>query len=129
MNASESFRKHINELVDSGKVTKKELSEGAGISRSSLDGYLKGDNVPGIDQVQRFADFLGFKVSAFFSSEKLPPRVAVPSHEDQKRLKAIRLLLSASDDDIEAVLLVFEGIDRALAPRTTTDKKRKPSAG
>ena len=52
----------LAELLAASGMTKKALCESAGISRSSLDLYLKGERQPSVEQVERLGAAAGMRL-------------------------------------------------------------------
>jgi hypothetical protein len=60
MAASENFRTNLQQVVDSGRVTKWSLAQRAEASRSYLDAVLKGETEPGLAKAEKLANAAGF---------------------------------------------------------------------
>lgn len=67
MNASQAFVKSLEKQIKSGAINKSDLHRKTGIARPSIDGYLSGANVPGLDQAEKIASACGFTLSGFLA--------------------------------------------------------------
>jgi len=52
----------VRELLSRSGLTKSALSAGSGVSRSSIDEYLKGERQPSLAQLERLGEAAGFTV-------------------------------------------------------------------
>lgn len=112
MTALGAFAKHLNKLIASEKTSPTKIHDGTGISRSSLNEYLKQERAPTLDQAQRIAEFLGFTLKAMLSEEELPvQRLQAKGADpiDAQKLEAIGLLLKASPGKIDNCLHILKG--------------------
>ena len=64
-NSAEAFRIKLNEVIDSGALSRAELAKRTGIAWANIDGYLKGKNTPGLVQADKIAQACGYTLSEF----------------------------------------------------------------
>ena len=57
----------INKLIEEKGVTKKSLYNFAGLSKTQLDNIISGKNIPGVDKIERIADFFEMPIDFFFN--------------------------------------------------------------
>ena len=55
-------------------LTEDELSRRAGVSKSSLRRYLRGDNLPNVADAKAIADVLGYTLDDLYGKPKLPEK-------------------------------------------------------
>ena len=63
----------LQELLDWSGMSQKELSVRAGISASSINGYIKGTRAAPLENLERIADALGVSAWLIVNHESLPP--------------------------------------------------------
>ncbi len=80
-NAAETLRKRLSAEIDAGKISKAELCRRTGFSKSQLDSYLSGANIPGLDAVQRAATAIGKEPWQLIGPEEPPKPAASPTVE------------------------------------------------
>ena len=61
----------IREAMDRSGMSKKALCEAAGISRSSLDSYLKGERQPSVAQLERIGEAAGLRMDISWEPARL----------------------------------------------------------
>lgn len=59
----------IGQLIDNANVKKKEVYEYAGITKSTLDNIIKGNNKPNSSTLEKIADFFQLSIDYFFERE------------------------------------------------------------
>lgn len=72
MKVSERFRQALETAIESGRISKIQLSRKSKIARPSIDRYLDGDNVPGLDQAEKLAEACGYSLVEFLKSDGQP---------------------------------------------------------
>ncbi len=74
----------ISDLLEHSGMSKKALCDAAGISRSSLDAYLKGEREPSFAQVERLGAAAGLKVDISWTPVELQldPSWLIPDNDD-----------------------------------------------
>lgn len=101
----------------SAKISKREICEQTGLSRVSLDGYIKAAIEPGLDALQRLADFFHITVAELlkenFWPKSLETEAGLPQREVHDEAQNLRLIhiqdllrLIATLDNREAELLL-----------------------
>lgn len=103
--ASELFRKSLSEAIKSGRISKKELSEKTGVSRSHLDRYLDGLTVPKLDHASKIAQAIGTTLAKILQGEK-PPAGHSP---EECLVRALDALDALDDDSVDAFAKRFFG--------------------
>lgn len=63
MSASARFREALERALD--RISKSELHRKTGIARPSIDRYLSGEQVPGLDHAEKIAVACGMRLSDF----------------------------------------------------------------
>ncbi|RHJ80652.1 helix-turn-helix domain-containing protein [Parabacteroides sp. AM08-6] len=59
----------ISELIEERKIAKKDVYDHIGVTKSQLDNYIKGKNIPGSEKLESLADFFGCSIEIFFNRE------------------------------------------------------------
>jgi transcriptional regulator with XRE-family HTH domain len=84
-NSSETFRKKLKQLIDSGTIKKIDLHRKTGIARNSIDGYLMGAT-PDLDVLDKIANVLGLSPLELISN---PDQTPILPHTIQDCLEAV----------------------------------------
>lgn len=75
-NAANSFKINVSTLLNRAGWSQSELARRMKMAQSAVNRYLRGENIPGIDVVERFAEVFGVTVSELLSSSAIPsPRI------------------------------------------------------
>lgn len=102
-NSTKHLAKALEDLFQSrGRGTKADLMKKTGMSPSVLAGYLKAENSPSLDQVDRIADY--FEISPW---ELLKPEGAQPTPSAAEALAAA----ASSDPTLRAILAIWPKLD------------------
>lgn len=99
----------VTELVRRSGMTKKALCEAAGISRSSLDSYLKGERQPSVAQLQRLGEAAGLRLDVSWRTPKVEldirpvpswaqphPDMEAPPLTIEQRARALEIVVAAA---------------------------------
>jgi transcriptional regulator with XRE-family HTH domain len=62
----------VTDILRQSGLTKTEMSERTGVSRSLLDGYLKGQRQPPLAQIERLADAGGLRLDVRIEGKPRP---------------------------------------------------------
>lgn len=112
MVATEAFRNNLKHLIDSGEASPTAIKEVTGISRSSIQGWIKGENSPNLEQVQRIAAALGRTVGELLTGELAPPSL------DERKLLLVEAVLRASkEDEVRAIEGIVAGLSLLRATK------------
>lgn len=98
----------VGEVLERSGLSKKTLCEAAGISRSSLDAYLKGEREPSVAQLERLGRAAGLRLDISWTSIEIDARLepswilpdnpamrAVPLTIEQRAQALARVVASA----------------------------------
>lgn len=106
----------IRYLIEDRKVTKKAIYDYVGITKSQLDHYIKGINLPRADKLESIAAFFKVPISYFFDLETDVPEInighTVNGHgnkvsgditlsECKNELEKLRLLIKEKEERIK----------------------------
>ena len=71
----ETFRKNLLVLLDTAKLTQKELSNQLGFRESRISGWMKGNRLPTIDYLMVLCDYFHVSLDYFFTPDATPLRL------------------------------------------------------
>jgi transcriptional regulator with XRE-family HTH domain len=123
-NPRELLAKALAAALDSGRITKAELSRRSGVSRSMIDGYLKQEGSATLDSLAAIAEALGTTPAALLAEETTPAPKPEPLDAFPRILGILSRLDQAQVRDLLAFLeLTFP--DAASASRDASLLKRQ----
>ena len=114
MNSREFFKKELHWRMQDARISQTELANAVGVSKATVNCWLKGKAFPRIDTIQRIADVLGCKTDDLLS-ENLYVQTFITNpnkhllNKDAEEL--IELWNNASDTAKQAALAVLKAID------------------
>lgn len=124
------FIKAVEDLLHSRGLSKSDLAKNLGVSPTSVNRYLGGQNTPGLDKAEELARALG--VPAFYllmspeerkKWDSIGQTTAPHSHDGaSKREKLIAEVLVASESTVDLLLRQLQKL------RTTTPEERLRAA-
>jgi transcriptional regulator with XRE-family HTH domain len=109
----------VRELLAASGMTKSALCAAAGVSRSSLDEYLKGERQPSLRQLERLGEAAGLRVDiSWRPAERTDPSWLIP---DNPSMKATPLTVRERAQVLEVVVATAVELQRRpRGPLTAT---------
>lgn len=125
--ALEIFSKNLGALIETAKVSKATFCRSTGISRPSLDGYLKGEIDAQLSAVEKSAAFFGISVNEILSKDltvKSTLEIKTPGNRAELA-KIFSTLDEGKAADLLRYLELEKNVQRDMESERTQSKDKK----